>query len=116
MMRLFLQAGSGGAGAPERQPGYDSSRYSSTYPGINLIFSLFLYYFHYSRQIQEVLVSLKDKEASFIGSNKWIGAIELSYILDEYLGVTSKVRWGASVQLGGVEDTNRSAFFSNQCT
>jgi hypothetical protein len=43
------------------------------------------------RQIQELLVSLKDKEASFIGSSKWIGAIELSYILDEYLGVTSKV-------------------------
>jgi hypothetical protein len=37
-------------------------------------------------------VSLKDKEASFIGSSNWIGAIELSYILDEYLGVTSKVR------------------------
>lgn len=43
------------------------------------------------RQIQEVLVALKDKEASFIGSSNWIGAIELSYILDEYLGVTSKV-------------------------
>lgn len=36
-------------------------------------------------------MALKDKEASFIGSSNWIGAIELSYILDEYLGVTSKV-------------------------
>lgn len=43
------------------------------------------------RQIQEVLVSLGDKESAFIGSNNWIGAIELSYILDEYLGITSKV-------------------------
>eukprot|EP00882_Tetradesmus_deserticola_P025693 GHRQ01028246.1.p1 GENE.GHRQ01028246.1~~GHRQ01028246.1.p1 ORF type:complete len:114 (-),score=11.56 GHRQ01028246.1:797-1138(-) len=46
------------------------------------------------RQIQQVLVALKDKGASFIGSSNWIGAIELSYILDEYLGVTSKVGSG----------------------
>lgn len=44
------------------------------------------------RQIQEILVSLGDKESSFVGSSQWIGAIELSYILDEYLGITSKVR------------------------
>lgn len=36
-------------------------------------------------------MSLGDKEASFTGSSNWIGAIELSYILDEYLGITSKV-------------------------
>lgn len=36
-------------------------------------------------------MKLGDKEASFVGSSNWIGAIELSYILDEYLGITSKV-------------------------
>lgn len=36
-------------------------------------------------------MKLGDKEASFVGSSNWIGAIELSYILDEHLGITSKV-------------------------
>ena len=44
-----------------------------------------------SREIQQILVKLGDKDKSFIGSTKWIGAIELSYILDDYLGVTSKI-------------------------
>lgn len=43
------------------------------------------------RDIQSTLVKLGDKDPSFIGSNQWIGAIELSYILDDYLGVTSKI-------------------------
>ncbi|KAI8467628.1 MAG: peptidase family C78-domain-containing protein [Monoraphidium minutum] len=43
------------------------------------------------REIQSLLVKLGDKDASFIGSSNWIGAIELSYILDEYLGVTCKI-------------------------
>lgn len=34
---------------------------------------------------------LGDKPREFIGSRQWIGAIELSYILDEYLGVVSKI-------------------------
>lgn len=43
------------------------------------------------REIQEILVRLGDKERSFVGSKQWIGAIELSYVLDEYLGVTCKI-------------------------
>ncbi|EFJ48649.1 hypothetical protein VOLCADRAFT_60450, partial [Volvox carteri f. nagariensis] len=43
------------------------------------------------RTIQQVLACLGDKPSSFVGSCNWIGAIELSYILDEYLGVTSKI-------------------------
>lgn len=34
---------------------------------------------------------LGDKDASFVGSSNWIGAIELSYVLDDYLDVTCKV-------------------------
>ena len=37
------------------------------------------------RQIQEILVKLGDKQSAFVGSKNWIGAIELGYILDEYL-------------------------------
>lgn len=40
---------------------------------------------------QRLLVDMGDKEPSFIGSNNWIGAIELGYVMDAYLGVTCKV-------------------------
>jgi len=39
------------------------------------------------RLIQETLVEMGDKEAAFVGSSRWIGAIELSYVLDQLLGV-----------------------------
>ena len=32
-----------------------------------------------------------DKPQSFVGSRQWIGAIELSYVLDTLLGVASRV-------------------------
>ena len=32
-----------------------------------------------------------DKEASFVGSKQWIGALELSYVLDSLLGVTCRI-------------------------
>jgi hypothetical protein len=41
----------------------------------------------YNREIQECLVEIGDKEASFVGSQEWIGAIELSFVLDKLLGV-----------------------------
>lgn len=40
------------------------------------------------RKIQETLVKIGDKPKEFVGSSQWIGAIELSYILDELLGVS----------------------------
>jgi hypothetical protein len=43
------------------------------------------------RQIQQVLVDLGDKDKGFVGSNKWIGATELMYVLDTYMGISSKV-------------------------
>ena len=43
------------------------------------------------RRIQQVLVELGDKEPSFVGSSRWIGAIELSYVLDQLLGVRSVI-------------------------
>ena len=41
------------------------------------------------REIQEALVEIGDKDDSFIGSREWIGAIELSFVLDKLLGVSS---------------------------
>ncbi|CAI5949403.1 unnamed protein product [Closterium sp. NIES-65] len=42
---------------------------------------------HAPRCIQEALVEIGDKDAAFVGSSQWIGAIELSFILDHLLGV-----------------------------
>lgn len=40
------------------------------------------------RDIQQILVEIGDKDPSFIGSREWIGAIELSFVLDKLLGVS----------------------------
>ncbi|XP_076446433.1 ufm1-specific protease 2-like [Babylonia areolata] len=42
------------------------------------------------REIQKALVVVGDKEPSFVGSKKWIGSFEVSYCLDNMIGVTSK--------------------------
>ncbi len=41
--------------------------------------------------MQAALVKLGDKPDSFLGSRQWIGAIELSYLLDTLLGISSKI-------------------------
>lgn len=61
------------------------------------------------RQIQETLVAIGDKEAAFVGSTQWVGAIELSYVLDQLLGVTCKVltvQSGADMPTKGRELAN----------
>jgi hypothetical protein len=43
------------------------------------------------REIQEVLVKIGDKPKEFHGSCSWIGAVELSYVLDELYGISCKI-------------------------
>ncbi|XP_078435786.1 peptidase C78, ubiquitin fold modifier-specific peptidase 1/ 2 isoform X2 [Wolffia australiana] len=43
------------------------------------------------REIQQALVEIGDKELSFVGSHEWIGAIELSFVLDKLLGVSCRI-------------------------
>ncbi|GAX79905.1 hypothetical protein CEUSTIGMA_g7345.t1 [Chlamydomonas eustigma] len=79
------------------QDRFDDSGWGCAYRSLQTICSWFRLQQYASkpspnhREIQEILVKLGDKEKSFVGSTKWIGAIELSYVLDEYLGVTSKI-------------------------
>lgn len=42
-------------------------------------------------EIQRMLVRMGDKPDRFIGSKQWIGAMEASMLLDQHLGVLSKV-------------------------
>ncbi|CAL8332824.1 unnamed protein product [Lota lota] len=43
------------------------------------------------REIQQALVDMGDKQASFVGSRQWIGSIEVQAVLDQLLGITSKI-------------------------
>uniref|UniRef100_A0A914H495 UFSP1/2/DUB catalytic domain-containing protein n=1 Tax=Globodera rostochiensis TaxID=31243 RepID=A0A914H495_GLORO len=43
------------------------------------------------RQIQQCLVAIGDKTPNFVGSNKWIGSLELSFCLDSMFNITSKI-------------------------
>lgn len=43
------------------------------------------------RQIQETLVEIGDKPKKFVGSRLWIGSIEVSNVLSQQLGITSKI-------------------------
>lgn len=42
-------------------------------------------------QIQQALVDAGDKEPRFVGSRQWIGSIEVQVVLNQLLGVTSKI-------------------------
>ena len=42
-------------------------------------------------EIQQVLVDIKDKPKTFVGSRQWIGSLEVSFVLDTLLNVTCRV-------------------------
>ncbi|KAJ1403243.1 Peptidase C78, ubiquitin fold modifier-specific peptidase 1/ 2 [Sesbania bispinosa] len=79
------------------QDGYNDSGWGCAYRSLQTIISWFRLQNYSSievpshREIQQSLVEIGDKDPSFIGSREWIGAIELSFVLDKLLGVTCKV-------------------------
>ncbi|XP_031405210.1 probable Ufm1-specific protease isoform X2 [Punica granatum] len=79
------------------QDGFDDSGWGCAYRSLQTIISWFRLQKYTSidvpshREIQETLVEIGDKEPSFVGSREWIGAIELSFVLDKLLGVSCKV-------------------------
>ncbi|KAJ0977334.1 hypothetical protein J5N97_012808 [Dioscorea zingiberensis] len=77
--------------------GIDDNGWGCAYRSLQTIISWFRLQ-HYTsvevpshREIQQALVEIGDKEPSFVGSREWIGAIELSFVLDKLLGVTCKI-------------------------
>lgn len=79
------------------QDGIDDSGWGCAYRSLQTIISWFRLQLYTSidipthREIQQCLVEIGDKDPSFIGSRGWIGAIELSFVLDKLLGVSCKV-------------------------
>lgn len=43
------------------------------------------------KEIQQALVDVGDKQTAFVGSRQWIGSIEVQAVLNQLLGVTSKI-------------------------
>lgn len=79
------------------QNSFDDSGWGCAYRSLQTIISWFRLQ-HYTsidvpshRGIQQALVEIGDKDPSFIGSREWIGAIELSFVLDKLLGVSCKI-------------------------
>ncbi|CAK7336595.1 unnamed protein product [Dovyalis caffra] len=79
------------------QDGFDDSGWGCAYRSLQTIISWFRLQYYTSidvpshREIQQSLVEIGDKDPSFIGSHEWIGAIELSFVLDKLLGVSSRI-------------------------
>jgi len=84
------------------QDGVDDAGWGCAYRSLQTICSWFRLngYTHVPipshRDIQSTLVAMGDKPPAFLDSNSWIGAIELSYFLDEKYGVGSKIMTVAS--------------------
>lgn len=79
------------------QDDFDDNGWGCAYRSLQTIISWFRLQ-HYTsvdvpshRKIQETLVEIGDKEPSFTGSREWIGAIELSFVLDKLLGVSCRI-------------------------
>ena len=58
------------------------------------------------RETQQALYALGDKEAQFVGSREWIGAVELALLLHEWYGVDCRLlRAGSGAELARNGDT-----------
>lgn len=77
--------------------GIDDSGWGCAYRSLQTIISWFKLQNYTSidvpshREIQQALVEIGDKDPSFIGSREWIGAIELSFVLDKLIGASCKI-------------------------
>eukprot|EP00898_Chlorokybus_atmophyticus_P002554 jgi/Chlat1/329/Chrsp1S03076 len=71
------------------QDRFDDNGWGCAYRSLQTIISWFRLQ-HYTN-VPEVLVRIEDKPSTFVNSRQWIGAIELSYVLDTLIGVSSKL-------------------------
>ncbi|XP_072040093.1 ufm1-specific protease 2-like [Amphiura filiformis] len=84
------------------QDHFDDNKWGCAYRSLQTLFSWFRHqgYMDHSipthREIQQALVDVQDKPANFVGSRQWIGSIEVSTVLNQLLGVTSKIMFVSS--------------------
>lgn len=68
------------------------------------------------KQIQECLVKIGDKPSSFIGSRKWIGSTEVSFVLETLLNVTCKILTASTGEEVGTLGSELSYHFQTHGT
>ncbi|KHN78454.1 putative Ufm1-specific protease [Toxocara canis] len=79
------------------QDGVDDTGWGCAYRSLQSIWSWLILQGHTDkpvpthRQIQESLYECGDKDAKFVGSRQWIGSMELSYCLNNMLGLESRI-------------------------
>ncbi|ESO92372.1 hypothetical protein LOTGIDRAFT_190780 [Lottia gigantea] len=79
------------------QDNFDDNKWGCAYRSLQTLCSWFRFQGYTERpvpthkEIQQALVDIGDKDPKFIGSRKWIGSLEVSYCLDNLIGVTSKI-------------------------
>jgi len=79
------------------QDGFNDNGWGCAYRSLQTIFSWFKLQSFTSnqvpthRKIQETLVEIGDKNYKFIGSQEWIGSMEISFCLNKLLGVESRI-------------------------
>lgn len=79
------------------QDGFNDNGWGCAYRSLQTIFSWFKLQSFTSnqvpthRKIQETLVEIGDKNHKFIGSQEWIGSMEISFCLNKLLGVESRI-------------------------
>ncbi|XP_067105885.1 ufm1-specific protease 2 [Osmerus mordax] len=75
----------------------DDNGWGCAYRSLQTICSWFLYQGYVERavpthkEIQQALVAVGDKQDNFVDSRQWIGSIEVQAVLNQLLGVTSKI-------------------------
>ena len=79
------------------QDNFDDNKWGCAYRSLQTIVSWFRLQGYTEvlvpshREIQQALVDMEDKPASFVGSRQWIGSFEVGYCLDHLLGVQCRV-------------------------
>lgn len=87
------------------QDGFNDKNWGCAYRSLQTLYSWFLMNGFSTKKedkvpsiidIQSTLVKAGDKESKIIGSNDWIGAFEVSIVLNELLGVESQILYVSS--------------------
>uniref|UniRef100_A0A914WJF0 Ufm1-specific protease 2 n=1 Tax=Plectus sambesii TaxID=2011161 RepID=A0A914WJF0_9BILA len=79
------------------QDGIDDNGWGCAYRSFQTVWSWFMLQGYTDkappthREIQQALVDIGDKPASFVGTKQWVGSMELSFCLDHLLGITSRI-------------------------
>ena len=104
------------------QDKFNDNKWGCAYRSLQTIISWFIHQGYTTkhvpthREIQQCLVTIGDKPTRFVGSTEWIGSTEVGFVLESYLGVTSRFISVASGDELGEKGRELVHHFSTQGT